>query len=172
MKQPARTVLGTVSPEVIAEAKALIEGANHAALATHEPESGDPLATRVGLATLGDGTPLIIVSALTPHSTALKADPRCSLLIGKIGKGDPLAHPRVMLSCRAAMVEPKTDSAIEARRRYLQKHPKARIYVDLPDFRFFRLVVLRARFNAGFGRAYEIEAEALVNAPRGSTGSP
>ena len=31
-------------------------------------KTGDPLATRVGLATLADGTPLIIVSALTPHS--------------------------------------------------------------------------------------------------------
>lgn len=172
MKLPVRNVVGTVSPEVIAEAKALIEGANHAALATIEPESGDPLATRVGLATLADGTPLIIVSALTPHSAALKADPRCSLLIGKIGKGDPLAHPRVMLSCRAAIIEPGTDFASDARARYLGKHPKATIYIDLPDFRFFRLAVLRARFNAAFGRAYEIDPEMLVTAPRSSTGSP
>jgi putative heme iron utilization protein len=70
------------------------------------------------------------------------------------------------------MIEPGTELAIEARARYLQTHPKAAIYIDLPDFRFFRLVVLRARFNAGFGRAYEIGAAELVNTPRGSTGSP
>ena len=172
MNQPARTVLGTVSPEVIAEAKALIEGANHAALATLEPGSGDPLATRVGLATFADGTPLLIASALTPHSAALVADARCSLLIGAIGKGDPLAHPRIMLKCRAEMIEPGSALAAEARARYLKKHRKSAIYVDLPDFRFFRLEMLGARFNAGFGRAYEIEVAKLVDAPRGSTGSP
>lgn len=172
MSEPVKSVLGEVSPAVIAEAKALIEGANYGALATIEPGSGDPLATRVGLATLTDGTPLIIVSALTPHSAALKADPRCSLLIGKIGKGDPLAHPRITLACRAEMIEPSGDVAVTARARYLEKHPKAAIYVDLPDFRFFRLVALRARFNAGFGRAYEIDVQTLVSAPNGSTGSP
>ena len=172
MNESNKNVLGQVSPEVVAEARALIDSANHGALATLEPVTGDPLATRVGLASLGDGTPLIIASALTPHSAALQADPRCSLLIGSVGKGDPLADPRTTLTCRAEMIEPGTELAIEARARYLQTHPKAAIYVDLPDFRFFRLVVLRARFNAGFGRAYEIGAAELVNTPRGSTGSP
>jgi putative heme iron utilization protein len=172
MIEPNKTVLGAITPEVIAAAQALIREADHAALATLEPATGDPLATRVGLATLADGTPVIIASALTPHSAALMADARCSLLIGVVGKGDPLAHPRVMLKCRGEMIKPGSDLAAEARARYLAKHTKSAIYIDLPDFRFFRLQLLGARFNAGFGRAYEIEATSLVNAPRGSTGSP
>lgn len=172
MNEPKMNVLGTLTPEVIAEARAVIDGADHAALATLEPLSGDPLATRVGLASFADGTPLIIASALTPHSAALRGDPRCSLLLGVVGKGDPLAQPRMTLTCRAEMIEPATALAVEARARYLEKHPRAAIYVDLPDFRFFRLSVLKARFNAGFGRAYEIDARMLLNAPHGATSSP
>ena len=115
---------------------------------------------------------MIIASALTPHSAALRADPRCSLLIGSVGKGDPLAHPRITLQCRAALIEVDGSIGADARARYLEKHPRAEIYVNLPDFRFFRLAVLKARFNAGFGRAYEIEAQMLVRAPGGSTSSP
>lgn len=166
MIEPNKTVLGAVTSEVIAEAQTLIREADHAALATLEPGTGDPLATRVGLAGFADGTPMIIASALTPHSAALMADPRCSLLIGAIGKGDPLAHPRIMLKCRAEMIEPGTDRAAEARARYLERHPRSAIYIDLPDFRFFRLVLVGARFNAGFGRAYEIEVARLVDAPQ------
>ena len=169
MSEPNKNVLGIPGPEVIAEARALIGSADHAALATLEPLSGDPLATRVGLASFADGTPFIIASALTLHSAALKADPRSSLLIGSVGKGDPLAQQRITLKCRAESIEVGSAIAADARARYLEKHPRAAIYVDLPDFRFFRLAVLRARFNDGFGRAYEIDAAELVNALRGST---
>ena len=64
-------------------------------------ETGAPLASRVGVATDIDGAPLILVSMLSAHTPAILADPRCSLLVGEPGKGDPLAHPRLTLICRA-----------------------------------------------------------------------
>src|SRR3546814_17513188 len=40
------------------------------------------------------------------------------------------------------------------KRRYLARHPKAALYVDFPDFSFWRLEIARASLNRGFGRAY------------------
>ena len=162
MAENVKSVLRELTSEAVAEAKALVREADHAALATLEPGTGWPLASRVGLATLTDGTPLIIVSSLAAHSAALDADPRCSLLFGTAGKGDPLAHPRITLVCRATVIERASTEAAEARSRYLAVNPKAAIYVDLPDFRFFRLSIERASFNGGFGRAYAIEGHQLV----------
>ncbi|TIT59285.1 MAG: HugZ family protein, partial [Mesorhizobium sp.] len=68
-------------------AKTLIRGARFGALAVIDPETGAPLASRVGVATDSDGAPLILVSMLSAHTGALLADPRCSLLVGEPGKG-------------------------------------------------------------------------------------
>ncbi len=160
MREQTRSVLQETTPAAIAEAKALLREASHGAVAVIEPGSGDPLVSRVGLATLVDGTPLIVVSALAAHSAALAADPRCALLVGEAGKGEPLAHPRLSVKCRAEAIPP--EAAAEARERYLAAHPKAGIYVDLPDFRFWRLVPLTASYNGGFGRAYAIDGAALL----------
>jgi len=162
MPNDTRKVLQALTPEAIAEAKAILRGADHAALAVLEPGTGWPLASRVGLAMLGDGTPIIVVSRLAAHSGALDGDPRCSLLVGAVGKGDPLAHPRLTLACRAAVIPAGSAVMAEARTRYLAAHPKAAIYVDLPDFRFFRLDIERASFNGGFGRAYAMTGTDLI----------
>lgn len=155
-----RNVLRPTTPEIVAEVRALIASARSGALATIAPEDGWPVATRVGLATL-DGVPLILVSALAAHTGALRADPRCSLLIGEAGKGDPLAHPRVTLKCRAREIGREGPDAGRARAAYLAAQPKAQLYADLPDFTFMALDVLSGSYNAGFGRAYAIDGELL-----------
>jgi putative heme iron utilization protein len=153
----ARGVLRDVTPEVVAEVRAMIGTARYGALATLAPNDGWPVATRVGLA-VHEGSPLILISALAAHTAALRADPRCSLLIGEVpDKGDPLAFARVTLKCRA--VEVARGDAVRA--AYLQAQPKAELYLDLPDFTFMRLLVESASYNAGFGRAYAIGGEAL-----------
>lgn len=164
-QSPHRDVLQSPDTDTLATVKRMIADARHAAIATLAPEDGHPQATRVGLATLEDGAPLIFVSALAAHTPALLRDPRCALLIGEIGRGDPLAHPRVSLFCSARMVEPHSGDAATARARYLTHHPKAKLYADLPDFRFFVLGIERASFNAGFGRAFDIPGAELISAP-------
>lgn len=157
MNGPAKDVLRSADDDAIRLAKTLLRGARHGALATLSPEDGSPQATRVGLATALDGTPLILISGLAVHTAALLADPRCSLLVGETGKGDPLAHSRATISCRARRLERVERDGIEARRRYLARHPKA----DLGDFAFFALEMTGARLNGGFGRAYELKAAEL-----------
>lgn len=135
-------------------ARDLLRRARHGALATLDPQSGDPLATRTGLAPDIDGAPVFLTSTLSAHTQALLADARCSVLVGEPGKGDPLAHPRLTVIGRAERIAPDVPARARLKRRYLARHPKAELYVDFGDFSFWRLEVARASLNGGFGRAY------------------
>ena len=155
-------VLRETDEEARRLARMLVRGARHMALAVIDPETGFPSASRALTATDLDGTPVILASALSTHTKALLADPRCSLLAGEPGKGDPLAHPRITLQCRAASV-PRGDQVHDRlRQRFLDRHPKASLYIDFPDFRFFRLEPQSASLNGGFGRAYALPGNDLV----------
>lgn len=149
--------------ETYREAKAIIRTATYGALAVLEPGSGAPLASRVGVSSDCDGTPVILISRLSAHTRALLADQRCSLLLGEPGRGDPLAHPRIGIAARAVEIgrEASDHGRIEA--RYLSHQPKAKLYVGLGDFRFFRLEPLSASFNGGFGRAYDLNGADLLS---------
>jgi hypothetical protein len=146
-----------VDDDARALAAKLIDGVTFAALAHLEPESGHPLVTRVGVAA-HEGMPIILISQLSAHTTALEIDPRCSLLLGEPGKGDPLAHPRMTLIGRARKVgDPTLRSAL--RTIYLAKHPKAELYIDFADFAFWQIDPQRAALNGGFGKAYLLSKE-------------
>lgn len=140
----------------------LVRSSRFAALAALEPETGQPLASRVATATDIDGSPTLLVSSLSGHTPALLADPRCSLLFGEPGKGDPLAHPRITVVGSAERIERGTPGHERIRRRFLARHPKAQLYVDFGDFAFFRIGVMRASLNGGFGKAYALAAGDLV----------
>ncbi|MFK0690264.1 HugZ family protein [Mesorhizobium sp. IMUNJ 23033] len=157
-----KDVIRETDAEAIRLARTLIRSARFSALAVIEPTTGSPLASRVGVATDVDGAPLILVSMLSAHTGAILADPRCSLLVGEPGKGDPLAHPRVTLVCRARRLERGSDEHAHAERRYLNRNPKARLYAGLGDFSIFRLEPERASLNGGFGKAYLLDRSDLV----------
>lgn len=166
MNDKPKNVIRKTDAEAVRLAKTLTRTARYGALAVIEPETGTPLASRVGVATDADGTPLILVSQLSAHTRAIMADPRCSLLVGEPGKGDPLAHPRITLVCRAAKLEPGTPERARAERRYLNRNPKAKLYVGLGDFSFFRLEIERASLNGGFGKAYLLtRGDIIVEGP-------
>lgn len=156
------SVIRETDDEARALARQLVRGARFASLAVLDPATGFPFASRILIATDHDGVPAILVSALSAHTTALKADPRASLLCGEPGKGDPLAHPRVTLQCRAARVAPESADRARLRERFLARHPKAKLYIDFPDFSFFRLIPVSASLNGGFGRAYLLEGEEFM----------
>lgn len=142
--------------------RTIVCDARYASLATLAPETGHPNCSRVGLATMPDNMPFILVSGLAAHTGALMADPRCSLLVGEVAKGDPLASPRVSLTCRALEIERNSSEVATARSDYLDAHPKAKLYIDLADFMFFKLEVIAINYIAGFGRAYHMTAQDLA----------
>lgn len=156
-------VIQPTDAEAIRLAKTLLRTSRHAALATLETDTGTPLASRVGVATDLDGTPLILVSMLAAHTRAIIADPRCSLLLGEPGKGDPLAHPRMTVICKAERLDLESEAGARARRRYLNRNPKAALYAGLGDFHFFRLAMDRASLNGSFARAYLLKADDLLS---------
>lgn len=162
MDDRKKDVIRETDAEAIRLAKTLLRGARFGALAVLEPQTGSPLASRVGVATDIDGAPLILVSMLSAHTPAMLADPRCSLLLGEPGKGDPLAHPRLTLICQASRLERGSQAHARAERRYLNRNPKASLYAGLGDFSIFRLEPHRASLNGGFGKAYLLDRSDLI----------
>jgi len=163
-------VLRETDDEARKLAHIILRSARSAAIAVIEPDSGGfPFVSRVLIGIDTDGTPVILVSALSVHTQALSKDQRCSLLTGEIGKGDPLAHARLTVQCEADKVERDSDVHARIRERFIRRHPKAKLYVDFPDFAFFRLTPLKASMNGGFGRAYALSGSDLM-IPSGAIG--
>ncbi|MCP4318791.1 MAG: HugZ family protein [Hyphomicrobiales bacterium] len=145
--------------EARALARRLVSSSRHGSLAVLLPQGGHPFASRTAVANDINRTPVILVSALSEHTAGLSNDPRVSLLLGEPGKGDPLAHPRITLQCQAEWIDRKDDRQARLRARFLRRHPKSALYVDFPDFAFFRLNPVSASLNGGFGKAYHLLPE-------------
>lgn len=148
-----------------AEALALVHrllSLGHAALAWEDPATGTPGISRIAFARDAQAGMLTLVSGLAPHFRALRERPDCALMLGDVGdKGDPLTHPRLMIRARAGFVAPDDPARPGMRSRWLERNPKATIYIDLPDFAFVRLTPTSALLNGGFGRAFHIAPEDL-----------
>ena len=157
---PAKDTLRPTDDAARRLAKTLVRTARYAALACLDPETGTPLASRIGLATLPDGTPVFLISQLSSHFAALEADARASILVGEPGKGDALAHARMTLVGRAEKLSGLDRD--HARARYLSRHPKAGLYADFADFAFWRLTMANASLNGGFGKAFALDAPDLI----------
>jgi hypothetical protein len=110
-----------------------------------------------------DGGPVTLVSDLSHHTQALKADPVCSLLVGEPGdKGDALTYPRLTLLARADFLRHGEPGHAEMRAQYLRQHPKAKLYIDFADFSFVRFAITGAHLNGGFGKAFVLTPEDLA----------
>ncbi len=134
----------------------------HAALAWQDPDTGNPGISRIAFARDPEAGMLTLVSGLAPHFRALRDRPDCALMLGEVGdKGDPLTHPRLMIRAQASYVPPHDPARSGIRARWLDRNPKAQVYIDLPDFAFVRLTPVSALLNGGFARAFHITPEDL-----------
>lgn len=159
---PAKDPFQPVDNEARSLARELIDTARYGALAVLSPDTGAPSVTRIAVGTDTDGTPVTLISSLSSHTAALKADPRCSLLVGEPGsKGDPLTHPRLTLECTAEFLSRDDPEHPALRDHYLKTHPKAALYIDFADFSFVRLRATQALLNGGFGKAFKLIASDL-----------
>jgi putative heme iron utilization protein len=159
------TPIRPTDDEARALARNLIDRARFAALGVIEPATGAPMVTRIGVTTAPDGVPLTLVSDLSHHTRALRANPACSLLLGEPGaKGDPLTHPRLTLQAGAAFLDRAAPEYAGLRAHYLARLPKAKLYIDFGDFHLVLLEPTGAYLNGGFGKAFVLTPEDL--APR------
>jgi hypothetical protein len=134
----------------------------HAACAWTDPDTGLPGISRIALARDPEAGLLALISGLAAHFRALRDHPDCAVMLGEVGPtGDPLTHPRLMIRARAAFVPPDDPALPGLRARWLERTPKATVYIALPDFVFVRLTPVSALLNGGFGRAFHIAPEDL-----------
>ena len=157
-------------------ARSLLRRSRQGALATLMAGSGDPYCSLVNVASHPDGSPILLISRLALHTQNLLGDARVSLMLDERAEGDPLEGSRIMLAGRA---EEAAASDLEIlRRRYLNAHPTAEVFVDFKDFSFFRIRPAGAHLVAGFGRIVDLkppqfltdisDAAALLEAEQGA----
>jgi putative heme iron utilization protein len=143
-----------------AVAKGLLRRSRQGALATLMTGSGDPYCSLVNLASHPDGSPILLISRLALHTRNILSDPRISLMVDERAASDPLEGARIMLAGTAEEAG-GADLAL-LRRRYLNAHPSAEVFVNFKDFSFFRIRPKAAHVVAGFGRIVDLAAEAIL----------
>ncbi len=143
-------------------AKTLLRTTRAGALATIDRNTGHPFASLVNVATDADGSPLILISRLSTHTSNLEKDGRASLLLASVGKGDPLAYPRLTVLGAFSPIARENAEEARVRRRFLGRHPKSELYAGFGDFSFWRLGVVSVHLNAGFGRAADLKAADVI----------
>jgi putative heme iron utilization protein len=136
------------------EARRLFRHVRHGSLATLDRETGYPYASLVNFATDLAGLPVIFVSRLARHTHNLLNNPKASLLAARLpASGDVLTGARATV---LGTFEPARRE--EMAQRYADHHPQARMYLDFPDFSFWRLKPELVHAVAGFGRIETLDA--------------
>ena len=136
------------------QARSLLRCSRQGALATLMAGSGDPYCSLVNLASHPDGSPILLISRLALHTQNILRDARVSLMLDERAPGDPLEGARIMLAGRAEVAS--ADEVVILRRRYLNAHPSAEVFVNFKDFSFFRIRAVAAHLVAGFGRIVDL----------------
>src|SRR5450432_2707467 len=158
------------------QVRSLLRRSRQGALATLMAGSGDPYCSLVNLASHADGSPILLISSLALHTQNILRDARVSLMLDERAPGDPLEGSRIMLAGRAEVAS--ADEVAILRRRYLNAHPSAEVFVNFKDFSFFRIRPGAAHLVAGFGRIVDLrpaqiltdisDAAALLEAEQGA----
>jgi putative heme iron utilization protein len=141
-------------------ARSLLRRSRQGALASLMAGSGDPYCSLVNVASHADGSPILLISRLAVHTRNVLSDSRVSLMLDERAEGDPLEGSRMMLAGRAE--EAGSDEMAILRRRYLNAHPSAELFVDFKDFSFFRIRPAGAHLVAGFGRIVDLDPKQFL----------
>jgi putative heme iron utilization protein len=120
-------------------------------------EAGQPNAALVTLAWLPDATPLLLLSSLAVHTSQLRTNPACALLLtGPAADENPQTAPRLALSAQAGPCANPGARAI-----FLKPHPYASLYIDFTDFAFWQLTITKAQYIGGFAASFHLNPAAL-----------
>jgi len=144
------------------EARMLLRRARTAALGTQNLDHAGPYVSLANIATDPQGHPVIFISKLAWHTRNILADPQGSVMVSEIPQsGDALTGPRVTIMGRFEAIPPS-----EIAERYAHHHPAARVYLDFPDFSFWRLRPQKIHAVAGFGRIETMEPDEVFLAEK------
>jgi hypothetical protein len=133
------------------KAKSLLERIHNGVLATTHFELGHPYASTVNLAMDEKGRPYTFMSTMAEHTTNIRADTRCSVLVHEQqGQGDQLANARLTLVGHMVHVSNDDPAYKQCEEGFLANHPGA-YYVEFDDFSCYRLEIEAIRYIGGFG---------------------
>lgn len=145
--------------EALRVARDLLHQTGVAAMSTTDP-GGFPYGTITNIVPGPDGCPIFFAAWLTLHARNLAEDARIALTLAAFGRADVLTRPRLTLVGRASRLS--GAPALAARRRYLARFPKAKLYLSLPDAILYRMEIADLQINGGPGRnASRVTAAAL-----------
>ena len=158
--QPPRLSPAALPPDPPPQvARRLLRAARMGTLATSD--DGQPFASLVTPATAPDGSVLMLLSGLSPHTRHLRTDPRCSVLVAGAPDGpNPQTAPRLTLTGRAS---PHSDPALKS--RWVALHPYAAFYAGFADFQLWRMQPEAGTFVGGFASAHRLTAADLAPDP-------
>ncbi len=147
--------------EALELAQRLVAETKYSALGVVEKDTQVPLVSRVAAGWHEETGFFFCASDLSVHSQCLLENEVCSFLLGEPGKGDGLAHPRITLIGTASRMQNADPKRGLFREHFLERHPKAELYVDFADFGFYPVSIDRALLNGGFGKAYHLNRDNL-----------
>lgn len=145
------------------QARTLAGGSGRGMLSTiaREPQ-GYPFGSLVTYLADEGGDPWVLISTMAEHTRNALLDPRASLMISEEAPAgvDPLALARLSLVGMLIQATPTP----EFRDQFLERHPGTRVYVDFPDFSWWRLNIVAIRYVGGFGRMSWVEPSDYASA--------
>jgi heme iron utilization protein len=131
------------------EARKIIRSSRSGGLGSIDRDTGAPYVSFCAMAHDYSAEPIFLFSDLADHTQNILNDDRVSFLCEKASHlSNPQAGARVTLVGKMV----KTSNA-HLTSLFLQTHPSAKMYAKFGDFNFYTLVVERAHFVGGFGRA-------------------
>ena len=152
-----------MSVEAAKHARELLLKEYRGMLATHSKKMpGFPFGSVVPYCLDEAGRPLLLISRIAQHTHNLRADARCSLLVGERDADDVQGAGRLTLLAEARQLN--DEVAIEAAAaRYYRYFPQARDFHRIHDFDFWVLEPVRCRFIGGFGAIHWLDGITLAN---------
>jgi putative heme iron utilization protein len=130
-------------------------------------DQGFPIVSLVPFGVLRDPIRFIIlISDLSPHTAALRQDPRCSLLIHRAPQPeDPQEnHALTRLSIKGSgrFLSRQDASENKVSECYSQKYPQITdMLLSLGDFHFCEILPTEGTLIQGFGKAFRVSGKNL-----------
>lgn len=135
----------------------------HASLSTLL-EGGQPYVSRIAICAVPEGKLISLVSDLALHSSALQDyAPSALMLHPPLTQADPLTQPRLSLICHARFIKNSEDIFDKLCDIYKKAHKMADMLLGFSDFRLVQFTAKEAHLNAGFGKAYQLKRDALLD---------
>ena len=126
-------------------------------------QAGFPYGSLVAHSVLDDGSPLVCISDFAEHTCNAYADSRAGMLLTGLPvdeAADSLDRPRASLIGHLRRHDP---TEVE-RAKHLELHPGVADYVDFPDFDWWRLEIVAARYIGGFGHMSWVTGDEIASA--------